>query len=99
MWASDLDLDEPLTLEVVAETVGAKRSVVMRLVERGLIDTVESDADEPRVPRRMVIQLRRMQRLRRDLGVNYAGAAVICDLVERIKQLNRELADMNRRLQ
>jgi chaperone modulatory protein CbpM len=99
MWASDLDLDEPLTLEVVAETVGAKRSVVMRLVERGLIDTVESDADEPRVPRRMVIQLRRMQRLRRDLGVNYAGAAVICDLVERIEQLNRELADMNRRLQ
>ena len=99
MWAGDLDLDEPLTLEVVAETVGAKRSLVMRLVERGLIDTVESDADEPRVPRRMVIQLRRMQRLRRDLGVNYAGAAVICDLVERIEQLNRELAEMNRRFQ
>jgi chaperone modulatory protein CbpM len=99
MWAGDLDLDEPLTLEVVAETVGAKRSLVMRLVEKGLIDTVESDADEPRVPRRMVIQLRRMQRLRRDLGVNYAGAAVICDLVERIEQLNRELAEMNRRFQ
>lgn len=99
MWAGDLDLDEPLTLEVVAETVGAKRSLVMRLVENGLIDTVESDAEEPRVPRRMVIQLRRMQRLRRDLGVNYAGAAVICDLVERIEQLNRELAEMNRRFQ
>ena len=99
MWAGDLDLDEPLTLEVVAETVGAKRSLVMRLVEKGLIDTVESDAEEPRVPRRMVIQLRRMQRLRRDLGVNYAGAAVICDLVERIEQLNRELAEMNRRFQ
>ena len=97
MWAGDLDLDEPLTLEVVAETVGAKRSLVMRLVERGLIDTVESDAAEPRVPRRVVIQLRRMQRLRRDLGVNYAGAAVILDLVERIEQLNRELAEMNRR--
>jgi MerR HTH family regulatory protein len=100
MWAGDLDLDEPLTLEVVAETVGAKRSLVMRLAERGLIDTVDSDADEPpRVPRRVVIQLRRMQRLRRDLGVNYAGAAVICDLVERIEQLNRELAEMNRRFQ
>ena len=93
MWAGDLDLDEPLTLEVVAETVGAKRSLVMRLVEKGLIDTVESEADEPRVPRRMVIQLRRMQRLRRDLGVNYAGAAVTCDPVERIEQLNRELAE------
>ena len=99
MWASDLDLDEPLTLDVVAETVGARRSLVMRLAERGLIDTVESGTDEPCVPRRVVIQLRRMQRLRRDLGVNYAGAAVILDLVGRIEQLNRELAEMHRRLQ
>lgn len=99
MWASDLDLDEPLTLDVVAETVGARRSLVMRLAERGLIDTVDSDMDGPRVPRRVVIQLRRMQRLRRDLGVNYAGAAVILDLVGRIEQLNRELAEMHRRLQ
>jgi hypothetical protein len=47
----------------------------------------------------MVIQLRRMQRLRRDLGVNFAGAAVILDLVGRIEQLNRELAEMQRRLE
>lgn len=99
MWASDLDLDEPLTLDVVAETVGTRRSLVMRLAERGLIDTVDSETDGPRVPRRVVIQLRRMQRLRRDLGVNYAGAAVILDLVGRIEQLNRELAEMHRRLQ
>jgi MerR HTH family regulatory protein len=99
MWTGDPDLDEPLTFEVLAETVGARRSLLMRLAERGLIDTVESGADEPRVPRRVVIQLRRMQRLRRDLGVNYAGAAVILDLVERIEQLNRELAEMQRRFQ
>jgi chaperone modulatory protein CbpM len=99
MWISDLDLDEPLTLDVVAETVGARHSLVMRLAERGLIDTVDSGTDGPRAPRRVVIQLRRMQRLRRDLGVNYAGAAVILDLVGRIEQLNRELAEMHRRLQ
>lgn len=98
MWASDMDLDEPLTCEVVAEMVGTRRSLVMRLAERGLIDTVSGDADEPRLPRRVVIQLRRMQRLRRDLGVNFAGAAVILDLVGRIEQLNRELADLQRRI-
>ncbi|HEX5888043.1 MAG TPA: chaperone modulator CbpM [Pyrinomonadaceae bacterium] len=95
----DPDLDEPLTFDVVAETVGARRSLVMRLAERGLIETVTSEADEPRLPRRVVIQLRRMQRLRRDLGVNYAGAAVILDLVGRIEELNRELAEMHRRMQ
>ena len=99
MWISDPELDEPLTCDVVAEVVGARRSLVVRLAERGLIETVTSDADEPLVPRRVVIQLRRMQRLRRDLGVNFAGAAVILDLVGRIEQLNRELADMRSRSQ
>jgi chaperone modulatory protein CbpM len=99
MWASDPDLDEPLTLDVVAETVGARRSLLVRLADHGLIETVDSGADEPRLPRRVVIQLRRMQRLRRDLGVNFAGAAVIIDLVGRIEQLNRELAEMQHRLQ
>jgi len=99
MWTSDFDLDEPLTCDVVAETVGARRSLVLRLAEQGLIETVESETDEPLIPRRVVVKLRRMQRLRRDLGVNFAGAAVILDLVGRIEQLNRELAEMHRRLQ
>ena len=97
MWANDIDLDEPLSCAVVAETVGARRSLVVRLAQHGLIETVDSGEDEPLVPRRVVVQLRRMQRLRRDLGVNFAGAAVILDLVGRIEQLNRELAEMQRR--
>ena len=96
MWAADFDLDEPLTFDVVAATVGAKRSVVVRLVQQGLIESVDTGADEPLLPRRAVVQIRRMQRLRRDLGVNFAGAAVILDLVGRIEQLNRELAERQR---
>ena len=100
MWPRDLDLDEPLTVDAVAQTVGTRRSLVVRLAQQGLIETVagEADANEPRVPRRVVIKLRRMQRLRRDLGVNFAGASVILDLVGRIEQLNRELAEMHSRL-
>lgn len=97
MWTSDLDLDEPLTCDVVAELVGARRSLVLQLAQHGLIDSVDADTEEPMVPRRVVVQLRRMQRLRRDLGVNFAGAAIIIDLVGRIEQLNGELAEMNRR--
>jgi chaperone modulatory protein CbpM len=92
MWTGDLDLDEPLTCAVVADLVGARRSLVLRLAQRGLIDSIDGGTEEPMVPRRAVVQLRRMQRLRRDLGVNFAGAAVIIDLVGRIEQLNRELA-------
>ncbi|HEX6719819.1 MAG TPA: chaperone modulator CbpM [Pyrinomonadaceae bacterium] len=97
MWTNDLD--EPLTCEVVAKTVGARRSLVVRLAQQGLIESVEGGADEPLVPRRVVMQLRRMQRLRRDLGVNFAGAAIILDLVQRIEELNRELVEMQRRFE
>ena len=34
MWLTDFDLDEPLTCDVVAETVGARRSLVVRLAIR-----------------------------------------------------------------
>jgi len=98
MWPSDFDLDEPLTFDVVAETVGARRTLIVRLAQQGLIETVDSETDEPMLPRRAVVQLRHMQRLRRDLGVNFTGAAIILDLVGRIEQLNRELAEMHQRL-
>jgi chaperone modulatory protein CbpM len=88
----DFDMDE-----VVAETVGARRSLVARLARQGLLETLESEAGEPLLPRRAVVQLRRMQRLRRDLGVNFIGAAIILDLVGRIEQLNREMTDMQSR--
>jgi chaperone modulatory protein CbpM len=93
----DFDMDEPLTAEVVAASCGTKRSLVVRLAYEGLIETIENEPGEPRLPRRAVVQLRRMQRLRRDLGVNFAGASVILDLVQRLEQTNRQLLQMQER--
>jgi chaperone modulatory protein CbpM len=98
MALNDFDMDEAITFDVCAETVGARRSLVVRLARHGLIETIESGTGEPLLPRRAVVQLRRMQRLRRDLGVNFSGAAIILDLVRRIEQLNGELLEMHRRL-
>jgi chaperone modulatory protein CbpM len=89
----DFDMDEAITFEAFAETVGARRSLVVRLARQGLIETLENQEGEPRLPRRAIVQLRRMQRLRRDLGVNFTGAAIILDLVGRIEQLSREIAE------
>jgi len=36
-----------------------------------------------------VVRLRRMRRLRADLGVNLIGAAIIVDLVERLDRMAR----------
>ena len=102
MELRDFDMDDPLTCEVVAERIGARRSLVVRLARAGLIETLksetlESESSEPLLPSHVVVQLRRMQRLRRDLGVNFSGAAIILDLVKRIEQLNRELIEIRRR--
>ncbi|HEY0376924.1 MAG TPA: chaperone modulator CbpM [Pyrinomonadaceae bacterium] len=97
MEQADFDLDEALTFDVVAETIGARRSLVARLARQGLIETLEGETAEPLVPRRAIVTLRRMQRLRIDLGVNFTGAAIILELVARIEQLNRELAERQKR--
>jgi MerR HTH family regulatory protein len=93
----DFDLDEPLSCETIAEIVGARCSLVMRLARHGLLETIGTAGGEPMLPRRSVIQLRRMQRLRRDLGVNFTGAAVILELMSRIEQQNRQLQEMRDR--
>jgi chaperone modulatory protein CbpM len=97
MKFTDFDMDDALTLDVVAESVGARRSLIVRLAQQGLIETVESETGEPLLPRRAIVQLRCMQRLHRDLGINFAGAAVILELVGRIEQLNRDLTEMQQR--
>jgi hypothetical protein len=99
MSISDFDLDEPLSCAVVAESTGTRRSLVVRLAQLGLLETIDQsdETGEPTLPRRSVIRVRRMQRLHRDLGVNFAGAAVILDLVERIRRLNRELNELRGR--
>jgi hypothetical protein len=90
----DFDLDEPLSCETIAEIVGARSSLVIRLARQGLLETICAAGGEPMLPRRTIIQLRRMQRLRRDLGVNFTGAAVILELISRIERQNRQLQGM-----
>lgn len=93
---TDFDLDEPLTSDVVAKAIGARRSMVLRLARAGLIDSIESEGGESLLPRRAIMQLRRMQRLRRDLGVNFAGAAIILDLVRRLEDLRSQTTEIRR---
>lgn len=99
---SDYGLDEPLTAETIAEISGVRVSFVVRLVQAGILETIsepnaaQNGEAEATVllPSRAVLQLREMQRLRRDLGANFAGASVILDLVRQMEEMKREIARM-----
>jgi hypothetical protein len=78
-----------LSLRDLAVACGVSTARVRLLVELGLVEA------EPGAPDRFscatAARLRRMLRLRADLGVNLTGAAIIVDLMERLERLDAEL--------
>jgi hypothetical protein len=94
---TDFDLNEPLTIEAVAAAAGTRPSLIERLVRIGILDVIQGGDKESLLSARTILQLRRMQRLRRDLRVNFIGAAIILDLVDQIEELKREISAINRR--
>jgi hypothetical protein len=68
--------------EVLAQRAGMHPELVRRLIRIGAIDPLRADAPA---------RLARMARLRRDLGLNYAGAVLVCELLARIEELEARL--------
>jgi len=84
-----LQAEVQLSLRDLAVACGISATRAARLVRLGL---VEPQPDAPdRFSSATAARLRRMLRLRADLGVNFAGAAIIVDLVERLERLEAEL--------
>jgi chaperone modulatory protein CbpM len=65
-------------IEVLAHDAGLHPELVRRLVRLGAVDPAERDA---------AAHLAAVVRLRRDLGLNYAGAILAYELLERIERL------------
>jgi hypothetical protein len=81
----------PLELQALAREAGLHPEVVLRLVRLGLLEPVSPAARPPRFPRDAAALLARAARLRRDLGLNYAGAVLACELLVRIDELEARL--------
>ena len=85
--------DAPLVaIEVLAHEAGLHPELVGRLITLGALEAGGRTGRTPLFPRDAAARLARIVRLRRDLGVNYAGAMLACDLLARIKLLEDQLA-------
>lgn len=83
--------NDRITLDVLAERTGVHPLRVQDYVEFGLLDPGERSGERLWFPVAAVARLRRIERLRRDLGVNLSGIAIILDLRERLQGVRREL--------
>jgi len=87
-----------LTLEDLASAAGLHPDLVEKFVGYGLVEASVSVGSDPLFPASSVEQLRRVIRLRRDLGVNLAGVAVILEMRQHIETLQAELRHLRRRV-
>ena len=78
-------------IEVLAREAGLHPDLVRRLVRLGLLEPRPAARAGAAFPRDAAARLARAARLRRDLGLNYAGAVLACELLARIDELEERL--------
>ena len=81
--------DARLSAEDVERSLGISRGELEELVSMGLAEPVAPGGSEYTVA--TVIRLQRVRRLHADLEVDFLGAAIIVDLVERLDRLEAEI--------
>ena len=74
---------EVITISIAAEKCGVHTSTVRRYVRRELVEEPLTEID--------LVTLRRVRRLRDDLGVNLAGVEVILHMRRQIEDLQAEV--------
>jgi DNA-binding transcriptional MerR regulator len=84
---------ETVELAVVAKRAGVRVALVRRYLEFGLIEphpatpATPATAETARYHPDSAARVARAERLRRDLGLNYAGAVLVTELLDRIREL------------
>src|SRR5262247_3593792 len=81
---------EELTLEALASSAGLHPAHVERFVEFGLLEPIKLAGTEMIFETSAILRLRTIERLRREIGVNLNGIAVILDVVDRLRALQNE---------
>jgi chaperone modulatory protein CbpM len=82
-----MNSEEPVELAAVARQAGVRIMLVRRYLEFGLFEPDPEPGEAPRYDPGSAARVARAERLRRDLDLNYAGAVLVCELLDRIREL------------
>ena len=92
---TDFEFYSSYTLTEVAFRTGLHPELIDRFIRLGLIElTGSTDDGEPLFDSEVIPLIRRILRLRNELGVNYAGIGVILELMSRLEALEARIHDL-----
>ncbi len=94
-----LDESASLSLEDLSRACGVERMVLVEMVQEGLLEPLDMQLLPWRFPGEALSRARTALRLRRDLEVNFAGTAMILDLLDEIEQLETRLRRLEGRFE
>jgi chaperone modulatory protein CbpM len=89
----EVAVEQAVELTVVARQAGLRIALARRYLAFGLFDPCAGTSDAPLFAPTCAARLAKAERLRRDLGLNYAGAVLACELLDRIGELEDRIAD------
>lgn len=85
-------VEQAVELTVVARQAGVRIALARRYLAFGLFDACAGTSEAPLFEPICAARLAKAERLRRDLSLNYAGAVLVCELLDRIGGLEDRLA-------
>ncbi len=85
--ATLLDQEATLTVTELCQSLGLELDEISVFVQEGLVEPHGSSPESWRFPGSALKRLRTATRLRRDLGIDLAGAILAVDLLEEIERL------------
>ena len=80
-----------VTIVELCRSCSVDTAMVEELIDEGILEPTGGSSNERRFPYGSVRRTLTVAHLRRDLGVNLAGAALALDLLERIDALRAEI--------
>jgi DNA-binding transcriptional MerR regulator len=84
-----------LSIDELGKIVGTHPGIIKRYIDFGLIDP-HIDTPEPLFDDSIIARIRKIERLKNDLGINLAGCGLVLDLLERISELETQLYTTDR---
>jgi hypothetical protein len=86
-------VEQAVELTLVARHAGVRIVLARRYLAFGLFDPCAGTSEAPLFAPTCAARLAKAERLRRDLGLNFAGAVLACELLDRIGELENRPGD------